>query len=75
MVRTLPQLRSLDSVRHVLDRYDLWDRAQDGPFQLSVEIRVRVTAGMRDRQRLTASLKGSVIGEGSPTRGWRTRRS
>ena len=48
----------LDIVGNVLDGCDLWYSIEDVPLQLGVQIRVRVTTGMRDRHPLAAGLSG-----------------
>ena len=52
------QLLGLDIVRNVLDGCNLWYPIEDVPFQLGVQIRVRVTTGMRDRHPSAAGLCG-----------------
>ena len=50
------QLRGLDIIRNELDRRNLWHTIEDIPLQLSIEVRVRITTGMRDRHPLAVGL-------------------
>nr|WP_206772043.1 hypothetical protein [Halorhabdus tiamatea] len=45
------QLLGFDIIRIELDRRNLWDAIKNVPLHLSIEIRVRITAWMRDRHR------------------------
>lgn len=54
--RNLLAAAELDIVGNVLDDRNLWNTVENVPFQLRIEIRVRITSRMRDRHPLAAGL-------------------